>query len=250
MFKKLLLVLFVFNVIYAQAQISDTNIISNTPTKYFTGIINGFSTIEHNVVINNQDFSSLNPAFLLGLLFEREWTKSIKISVRPSIILSGVKHKFQFAGDKYEYSYHKSFLEIPFLLMYTFKDKKRFNGLPNYIHIGPVVNYNAINQNISFSRLNNASIRRPVFTKLQEPNLNFGFGYDFKLKYVNLRPEFAYKIGFNALKENTLPNLNLTNVKHNQYTFQVVIANRNRKVVYKKVKPAGPPLWKKIFGSF
>jgi hypothetical protein len=86
----------------------------------------------------------------------------------------------------------------------------------------------------------------PLFVKQNETNFKFGIGYDFKLKYVNFRPEFGYSYGFNVLKPNTIPNFDFTSINNNHYSFNIVLSQRYNKVVFRKSKKLKIPLWKKI----
>ena len=86
----------------------------------------------------------------------------------------------------------------------------------------------------------------PLFIKQNETNFKFGIGYEFKLKYVNFRPEFGYSYGFNVLKSNTIPNFNFNRIVNNQYSFNILLSQRYNKVVFRKSNKPKIPLWKKI----
>ncbi len=235
------------NSVYAQSK--GSNIISITPTKNLSGLYIGLSSIEHNAVINVQNFSSLNPAFNLGLVFEKELNEKVKISLRPGIVLADdIKNNFKINGKNYSYVYQSVVYELPLLLIYSIKSNKDFNGIPNYIHFGPVFSYNFANKSVRFNGSNSFI---PSFARENDGSIKFGFGYDVKLKFVNLRPEFAYNLGFNSLKSNTLPNLNLSQIRNNQISFHLVISQRMNKVVYKKIEKIDPlpSLWKNVFRS-
>jgi hypothetical protein len=231
------------------AQINEPVIISSTPTKNLSGLYIGFSSIEHNAVINGQKFSSSNSAFNLGLVFEKEFNEKVKMSLRPGIVLTDdIKNNFTINGKNYSYVYQSVLFELPLLLIYSIKSNRAFNGIPNYIHFGPVFNYNVANKSIRFNGSYNFI---PSFARENEGNLKFGFGYEIKSKFVNLRPEFAYNLGFNSFKSNTLPNLNLTQIRNNQISFHLIISQRMNKVIYKKIKRIDPlpSLWKNVFRS-
>jgi len=247
--QRLILILLVVINFVSYSQTRDNNIISITPTKNFSGLYFGFSNIEHNAVINGQKFLSNNSAFNLGLLFEKEFKEKVKISLRPGIVLADdIKNNFKINGKNYSYVYQSVVYELPLLLIYSIKSNKDFNGIPNYIHFGPVFSYNFANKSVRF---NGSTSFIPSFAKENEGSLKFGFGYDIKLKFVNLRPEFAYNLGFNSLKSNTLPNLNLSQIRNNQISFHLVISQRMNKVVYKKIEKIDPlpSLWKNVFRS-
>lgn len=232
------------------AQTLKSNIISITPTKNISGLYIGIVSIEHNAVINGVKFSSYNPALNLGLIYEKEINQKIKLSIRPGIVLTDdIKNKFDLSGKDNSYVYPSVVFEFPLLFIYSVKSNKIFNGIPNYIHFGPVFSYNFANQ---FYRFNSSYVAIPSFASEKETNIKLGFGYDFKLKYVNLRPEFGYNYGFNSLKTNTLTNFNLSEIRNNVYFFNFVISKRVNKVIYRKLErrePTHPPIWKKVFGK-
>jgi hypothetical protein len=108
-----------------------------------------------------------------------------------------------------------------------------------------------MNQAVRFTGANNGYASSVIpFVRNYETGLKFGIGYDIKLKFVNFRPEMGYILGFNSLNKNTLPNLNLSEVINNQYTFHIVLSQRMNKVIYKRIERTGPPLWEKLFGIF
>ena len=118
----LLFALLFINSFPVNSQVKDSTIISITPTKYFTGISLGFTNISQKAIINSQNFSSNNPAFNLGLLFEKEFSNHFKLSTRPELLIgSNIKTKFKYANKEYSYSYSSAIIQLPLLLIYTFK---------------------------------------------------------------------------------------------------------------------------------
>ena len=231
------------------AQMKEPVIISSTPTKNISGLYIGVSSIEHNAHINGRKFSSFNYAFNLGLIFEKEFNDKIKLSLRPGLVLvDDIKNNFNIDNKNYSYAYPSLIYEIPLLFIYSIKSNKNFSGFPNYVQFGPVFSYNLANNS---TYLNGSTRTIPSFASNYESNLKFGFGYDIKLKFFSFRPEFSYNLGFNSLKSNTLPGLNLSEIRNNQYSFLILISQRLNKVKYKKIEKTGslPPLWKNIFRS-
>lgn len=233
----------------AKAQVKENNIISSTPTKYFTGISYGVANNQHKALINGQNLISNNQIFDLGLILERELSDRVKISLRTDLAIGAVQNKFTINGNNYAYNYRITSFKAPVLLSYTFNKPSKFNGLPNYFLIGPEVNYNLEGFNTSnrFFKTNGNYIKSPSFIKNQETQLKFVIGYDIKLKYVNFRPEFGYNHGFDVLKPVSIPDLNFTKIVNNQYSLNIVLSQRYNKVVYKKPIKTGPPLWKRLF---
>jgi hypothetical protein len=238
--------LLIINIFSANSQVKDSSIISITPTKMITGISIGYSNIQQNATINSLIYSSNNSTFNLGLLFEKELNNQFKISIRQEILIgSNVKNKFKNANKEYSYSYSNAIIQMPLLLVYTFRNKKIKNGFPDYFYFGPQLSYNISNR---IASLNGAEIRNAAaFVRSNETSLKFGFGYDFKLKYVNFRPEFGYSYGFDVLKSNTIPNVNFTRIVNNQYSFNIVLSQRYNKVIFRKSNKPKIPIWRKIF---
>jgi hypothetical protein len=237
-------ILLFINIFSVKSQVKDSNIISITPTKLITGMAIGYSNIKHNATINSQNFSSNNPSINLSLLFEKEFNNQFKFSLRPGILLgSFIKNKFKDANKEYTYSYSSAIIQMPLLLIYTFRNKK--NGFPDYFYFGPQLSYNISNANARITGTENRNV--PSFVKQNETSLKFGFGYDFKLKYVNFRPEFGYSYGFDVLKSYTIPNFNFTRIVNNQYSFNIIFSQRYNKVIFRKSNKPKTPLWKKIF---
>ncbi len=234
--------------VYAQSK--GSNIISITPTRNLTGILYGYSSVEHNSFINGMNFKSNNSALNLGLLFEKEFNEKMKLSFRPGILITDdIRNRFSIRGKNYSYSYPSLVFEVPLFLIYSIKTNKTFNGIPDYLQVGSAFGYNFANKSVKYTGPLNSTFL-PPFSKNNETNLRFGFGYDFKFKYVNLRPAFGYSFGFNSLNKNTIPNFNLSKITNNQYIVHFVLSQRMNKVIYMKVERIGPPLWKKILGSF
>jgi|LauGreDrversion4_2_1035121.scaffolds.fasta_scaffold417826_2 hypothetical protein len=232
------------------AQSKGSNIISITPTRNLTGILYGYSSIEHNAFINGMNFKSNNSALNLGLLFEKEFDEKMKLSFRPGLLITDdIRNRFSISGKNYSYSYPGVIFEVPLFLIYSFKTNKNFNGIPDYFQVGSVFGYNFANKSVKYTGPLNSTFL-PAFSKNNETSIRFGLGYDFKFKYVNLRPEFGYSFGFNSLNKNTIPNINISKITNNQYILHFVLSQRMNKVIYKKVDRIGPPLWKKIFRSF
>lgn len=249
--KKILVLICLFSSINVNSQTSMSNVISITPTKNISGLYIGISSIEHNAVINGVNFSSHNSAFNFGLLYEKEFNQKIKLSIRPGIVLADdIKNNFNLGGKNNSYEYPSVVYEFPLLLVYSVKSNNTLKVIPNYIHFGPVFSYNfAANKALRF---NESSMLIPSFASEKETNIKLGFGYDFKLEYVNLRPEFGYNFGFNSLNTNTLPNFNISEIRNNMYSFHFVISQRVNKVIYRKPErkePTQPPIWKKLFGK-
>jgi hypothetical protein len=239
-------VLLFINIFPVNSQVNDSTIISITPTKLITGMAMGYSNIKHNATINSQNFSSNNPSINLSLLFEKEFNNQFKFSLRPGILLgSFIKNKFKDANKEYTYSYSSAIIEMPLLFVYTFRNKKFKNGFPDYFYFGPQLSYNISNTNARLTGTENRNM--PLFVKQNETNFKFGFGYDFKLKYVNFRPEFGYTNGFDILKVNTINNFNFTRIVNNQYSFNILLSQRYNKVIFRKLNKPKTPLWKKIF---
>jgi len=229
-----------------KSQVKASNIISITPTKLITGIAIGYSNIKQNATIKSQNFSSNNPAINLSLLFEKEFNTQFKFSTRPEFLIGSIINtKFKDDNKEYSYSYSTAIIQMPLLLIYTFRNKKNKNGFPDYFYFGPQLSYNILNANAIITLTEN---RRnvPLFVKQNETNFKFGIGYDFKLKYVNFRPEFGYSYGFNVLKPNTIPNFDFTSINNNHYSFNIVLSQRYNKVVFRKSQKFKIPLWKKI----
>jgi hypothetical protein len=244
--KWLSFVLLFINIFPVNSQVKDSSIISITPTKMITGIAIGYSNIKHNATINSQNFSSNNPSINLSLLFEKEFNNQFKLSLRPGILLgSFIKNKFKDANKEYSYSYSSAIIEMPLLFVYTFRANKIANGVPNYFFFGPQLSYNISNRNTMLTGTENRYV--PLFIKQNETNFKFGLGYDFKLKYLNFRPEFGYSYGFDILKSNTIPNFNFTRIVNNQYSFNILLSQRYNKVIFRKLNKPKTPLWKKIF---
>lgn len=249
--KKCILFFYLCIPFLAKAQVKESNIISSTPTKYFTGLSLGVSNILQNAEINGQNKVSNNQTFDLGLIFEKELSNRIKVSFRPSIAIGGVKNTFTIEKDKYSFNYPLSLFKAPLLVSYEFKKSNKFNGLPNYVLIGPEFNYNLVSTNLTYRILKNGIYSNiPSFIKNKETQLKYGIGYDFKLKYVNLRPEFVYIQGFNVLKSNSVLDLNYTKIVNNHYSLNFVLSQRYHKVVYKKPNKSDLPLWKRILRTF
>ena len=251
--KRYLPLIFIFTfAISGNTQFKAPIIISSTPTKYFSGLSVGFSNIENKTIINGIKFSNSNPALHLGLLIEKEFSDYFKLSLRPSVLISGdIKNNFNIENKNYSYSYSSALLEVPLLFTFSFNSSKDFNGFPNYVHFGPDLIYNFMNQAVRFTGANNGYASSVIpFVRNYETGLKFGIGYDIKLKFVNFRPEMGYILGFNSLNKNTLPNLNLSEVINNQYTFHIVLSQRMNKVIYKRIERTGPPLWEKLLGIF
>ena len=239
-------VLLFINSFPVNSQVNDSTIISITPTKLITGMAIGYSNIKHNATINSQNFSSNNPSINLILLFEKEFNNQFKFSLRPGILLgSFIKNKFKDANKEYTYSYSSAIIEMPLLFVYTFRANKIANGVPNYFYFGPIFNYNISKRNAILTGTENRNTGS--FVKNNENGFKIGFGYDFKLKYVNLRPEIGYSYGFDVLKSNTIPNFNFTRVVNNQYSFNIILSQRYNKIIYRKFNKPYVPLWKKIF---
>lgn len=232
------------------AQVKDSNIISSTPTKFISGLTIGYSNIYQTINLNGQNFSSKNLALNLGLLFEYELINKIKFSMRPGLLLfDDVKTNFVVSNKLYFYKYQPLIVEMPLLLTYKIAPEKKFNGIPNELYFGPVINYNIANKSVNYNGSNTYS---PTFTRDNETSLKLGIGYDFKLKFVNFRPDFGYNFGFNSLLRNNIPYGNLTKLVNNQFAFRLILSSRKNKVVFKKVErkePTQPPIWKKLFGS-
>jgi hypothetical protein len=244
--KWLSFVLLFISIFPVNSQVKDSSIISITPTKIITGIAIGYSNIKHNATINSQNYSSNNPSINLSLLFEKELNDHFKFSLRPGILLgSFIKNKFKDANKEYSYSYSSAIIEMPLLFVYTFRANKIANGVPNYFYFGPIFNYNISKRNAILTGTENRYV--PFFIKQNETNFKFGFGYDFKLKYVNFRPEFGYSYGFDVLKSNTIPNFNFTRIVNNQYSFNIILSQRYNKIIYRKFNKPYIPLWRKIF---
>lgn len=232
------------------AQVKDSKIISSTPTKFISGLTIGYSNIYQTISLNGQNFSSKNFALNLGLLFEYELSKKIKVSIIPGLLLfDDIKTNFEVTYKSYYFKYQPAIIEMPVLLYYKIRHEKKFNGIPNDLYLGPVFNYNFSNKSISY---NGSNIYSPTITRDNETSLKFGIGYDFKLKYVNFRPDFGYNFGFNSLLKNNMPYGNLTKLVNNQFAFRLILSSRKNKVVFKKVErrePTQPPIWKKLFGK-
>jgi hypothetical protein len=235
----------------ANTQVREDSIISSTPTKYFTGLSLGVTNIIQNAVINGQNKVSNNQTFDLGLIFEKELNDRIKVSFRPGLAIGGVKNTFTIEKDKYSFNYPLTSFKAPLVVIYSFKKSNKFNGLPNYVLIGPEFNYNLVSTNSTYRFLKNGIYSKiPSFIKNKETQFKFGIGYEIKLKYVNFRPEFSYIHGFNVLKSNPVPNLNYTKIVNNQYSLNFVLSQRYHKVVYNKPKKSELPLWKRILRTF
>ena len=233
------------NIFPVNSQVKDSNIISITPTKLITGMAIGYSNIKQNATIKSQNFSSNNPAINLSLLFEKEFNTQLKFSTRPEFLIGSIiKTKFKDDNKEYSYSYSSAIIQMPLLLIYTFRNKKNKNGFPDYFYFGPQLSYNISNTNARITGTENRNV--PLFVKQNETNFKFGIGYDFKLKYVNFRPEFGYSYGFNVLKPNTIPDFYFTSIINNHYSFNIVLSQRYNKVVFRKSKKLKIPLWKKI----
>ena len=233
----------------ANTQVKEGNIISSTPTKYFTGLSLGVTNIIQNAVINGQNKVSNNQTFDLGLIFEKELNDRIKVSFRPGLAIGAVLNKFTINGNNYAYNYRITTFKAPVLLSYTFNKPSKFNGLPNYFLIGPELSYNleGLNTSNRFFKTNGIYSKIPSFIKNKETQLKFVIGYDIKLKFVNFRPEFVYNHGFDVLKPVSIPDLNFTKIVNNQYSLNIVLSQRHNKVVYNKPTKTGPPLWKRLF---
>ena len=239
-------VLLFINSFPVNSQVKDSSIISITPTKLITGMVIGYTNIKQNATINSLLYSSNNPNFNLGLLFEKEFSNQFKFSTRTEFLIgSSVKTKFKDANKEYSYSYSSAIVQMPLLLVYTFRNKKIKNGFPDYFYFGPQLSYNISNTNARLTGTENRNM--PLFVKQNETNFKFGFGYDFKLKYVNFRPEFGYTNGFDILKVNTINNFNFTRIVNNQYSFNILLSQRYNKVIFRKLNKPKTPLWKKIF---
>lgn len=247
--KKYILIFYLCIPFLANTQVKENNIISSTPTKYFTGISYGVANNQHKALVNGRNLISNNQIFDLGLILERELSDRVKISLRTDLAIGAVQNKFTINGNNYAYNYRIASFKAPILLSYTFNKPSKFNGLPNYFLIGPEVNYNLEGFNTSnrFFKTNGNYIKSPSFIKNQETQLKFVIGYDIKLKYVNFRPEFGYNQGFDVLKPVSIPDLNFTKIVNNQYSLNIVLSQRYNKVVYKKPIKTGPPLWKRLF---
>jgi hypothetical protein len=239
-------ILLFINIFSVKSQVKDSNIISITPTKFITGMAIGYSNIKHNATIKSQNFSSNNPAINLSLLFEKEFNTQLKFSTRPEFLIGSIiKNRFKDDNKEYSYSYSSAIIQMPLLLIYTFRNKKNKNGFPDYFYFGPQLSYNISNANARITGTENRNV--PSFVKQNETSLKFGFGYDFKLKYVNFRPEFGYSYGFDVLKSYTIPNFNFTRIVNNQYSFNIIFSQRYNKVIFRKSNKPKTPLWKKIF---
>ena len=239
-------ILLFINIFPVNSQVKDSSIISITPTKMITGVSIGYINIQQNATINSVLYSSNNPTINLGLLFEKEFNNQFKFSTRQEVLIGSiVQTKFKDANKEYSYSYTSAIIQMPLLLVYTFRNKKNKNGFPDYFYFGPQLSYNISNNSARFTGTENINV--PLFVKQNETNFKFGFGYDFKLKYVNFRPEFGYSYGFDVLKSNTIPNFNFTRVVNNQYSFNIILSQRYNKIIYRKFNKPYVPLWKKIF---
>ena len=238
-------ILLFINIFPVNSQVKDSSIISITPTKMITGVSIGYINIQQNATINSVLYSSNNPTINLGLLFEKEFNNQFKFSTRQEVLIGPiVQTKFKDANKEYSYSYTSAIIQMPLLLVYTFRNKKIKNGFPDYFYFGPQLSYNISNNNARFTGTENINV--PLFVKQNETNFKFGFGYDFKLKYVNFRPEFGYSYGFDVLKSNTINNFNFTRIVNNQYSFNLLLAQRYNKVIFRKSNRPKIPLWKKI----
>lgn len=159
-----------------------------------------------------------------------------------------IKTKFKSSNKDYAYNYFSTIVGMPLLFIYTIRTSNIFNGIPNYIFFGPFSSYNISNQAVKYT---GTDFRYgPSITNKFETSLKFGLGYDFKLKYVNFRPEFGYNYGLNSLKTNTAPMFNFSKIINNQYSINFILTQRYHKVIYKKPEKSGPSLWKKLFGPF
>ena len=239
-------ILLFINIFPVNSQVKDSSIISITPTKMITGVSIGYINIQQNATINSVLYSSNNPTINLGLLFEKEFNNQFKFSTRQEVLIGSiVQTKFKDANKEYSYSYTSAIIQMPLLLVYTFRNKKNKNGFPDYFYFGPQLSYNISNNSARFTGTENINV--PLFVKQNETNFKFGFGYDFKLKYVNFRPEFGYTNGFDILKVNTINNFNFTRIVNNQYSFNILLSQRYNKVIFRKLNKPKTPLWKKIF---
>ena len=233
-FSSILLFIFLFG--YGQ---ENSNIISITPTNNFTGMSIGMSNNIHSIQFDGTTFKSNNAMFSMGLVYTRKLNDKWEFSAEDNLLLGSIVNNYKHLNTSYSYSINNAIMSIPLTLRYKINDDNEFNGFPDFFHLGPSFSYNLAGSSTrapQLSKLGASSgyIPFPIFTNPFEYNFKLGTGYNFKLKYVYLRTEFNYYLGFNSHNKNTIPGIVLTRVTNNICGVNLVLENRMGKVVYKK----------------
>jgi hypothetical protein len=223
-----------FNIIYAQ---ENDNILSGKSLKNHTGLSIGFMNSKHLAIIDNKRYSSnyLTPS--LGLLFTRDLSKRFELSFEDNLLLnSGIENTFDYNGSNISYKYNPVIMSLSFKLRYKFKRNRTFNGVPNFIHIGPAINYDVNNRNsiTNSNIISNGLARNYIKFNALSSNISIGAGYNFTLKYVNLRTEFNYINDFNRMVETNFTNLNFSKIRNSGLFINLILENRLMMVKEKK----------------
>ena len=126
------------------------------------------------------------------------------------------------------YKYNPVIMSLSLKLRYKFKKNGTFNGIPNFIHIGPALNYDVTNGTsiIKYDIIPNGNLRNAIKFNALTTAYSIGAGYNFTLKYINLRSELNYISGFNNMVETNLTNLNFSKVRNSGLFINIVIENR------------------------
>ncbi len=206
--------------------------------KNYLGINLGISNNFHSVLIDGKSFVGSNKVMSLGENFTRTLNKRWEFTFEAAVQIGGVvKNNFYTRGEKYSYEMFKTSINFPISFRYLLNNNKKVSWSPHFIQFGPVFSYNlTADKQIKFDQFgNNEMIRRdiPNFENGYTTSLRIGTGYTFQLKYSFIRAELNYTYGFNSLKKNTIPLVNLTKVTNDAIGINVVIENRS--ILSKKV---------------
>lgn len=223
-----------FNILFAQ---KNDNILSGKSLKNHTGFSIGFINSRHLAIIDNKRYSSnyLSPS--LGLIYTRDLNNKFEMSFEENLLLnSSIENKFDYNGSNISYKYNPVTMSLSFKLRYKFKKNRIFNGAPNFIHIGPAINYDVNNRNsiTNSNIISNGLARNYIKFNALSSNISIGAGYNFTLKYVSLRTEFNYITDFNRMVETNIPNLNFSKIRNSGLFINLILENKLMMVKEKK----------------
>ena len=215
-----------FNKLYSQ---ENENELSSKLSKNHTGISIGFMNSQQLAIIDNKQYRSNYLTQSLGLIYTRDLNKKFEISLEDNLLLnSGIENTFDYNGSNLSYKYNPVIMSLSLKLRYKFKKNGTFNGIPNFIHIGPALNYDVTNGTsiIKYDIIPNGNLRNAIKFNALTTAYAIGAGYNFTLKYINLRTELNYISGFNSMVETKLTNLDFSKVRNSGVFINLVIEDR------------------------
>lgn len=221
-----LLLITLLNEAYSQ---DNQNIITSIPSKNHTGLTVGVINFQHLAIINNNKYKSTYYVPSLGLIYTRDLNKKFEASIEENLLLNGGnENSFYYSGSKISYKYNPVIMSFSLKLRYKFKKNGAFNGIPNFIHVGPSLNYDVTNGNsiIKTDIIPNGDLRNFIKFNALTTAYTIGSGYNFTLKYINLKTEFNYVRGFNSEVKNNFTNLNFSKVRNSGVFINLVVENR------------------------